>query len=418
MAGRRSGKPAPRSISGPQAPLVWKFGGTSVGDQERVLAVAERMVAAQRSGRGVVAVLSAMGKSTDALVAQAAAISPNPPLRELDALLSVGEQISCALTAMAIASLGGHAVSLTGAQAGIRTDATHGSARMLGIDPARIRKALDDGAIVLVTGFQGESSDGDTTTLGRGGSDASAVAVAAALGARECEIFTDVPAVYTADPRVVPDARRLATIRPQEMLELAEAGAGVLQPRSVELAMAHGVDIHLRSSFGTEEGTWIRGGAGDFEVAGTATVAGVAHRRDEHLYSVDAPVTAVAAALAGRGLALGAVVPGAGTVVAVTVPGADPAAVAAALDAAAITLLGREDLGSVGVVSLGLARAPEVPASTLDVLAAAGITPRLVTTTPSRVGVLVAADRVDDAVRALHAALVGGESAGAGATAA
>lgn len=416
MAGRRSAESAPRSISGPQAPLVWKFGGTSVGDQERVRAVAERMVAAQRSGRGVVAVLSAMGKSTDALVAQAAAISPNPPLRELDALLSVGEQISCALTAMAIASLGGHAVSLTGGQAGIRTDATHGGARMVGIDPSRIRAALDEGAIVLVTGFQGESPNGDTTTLGRGGSDASAVAVAAALGARECEIFTDVPAVHTADPRVVPDARRLATISPQEMLELAEAGAGVLQPRSVELAMAHGVDIHLRSSFGTEEGTWIRGGAGDFEVAGTASVAGVAHRRDEHLYTVDAPLTAVAAALAGRGLALGTVVPGAG--IAVTVPGADPAAVAAALDAAGITLLDREDLGSVGVVSLGLARAPEVLASTLDVLAADGITPRLVTTTPSRVGVLVAADRVDEAVRALHAALVGGEAAGAGRTAA
>jgi len=381
MAGRRSGESAPRSISGPQAPLVWKFGGTSVGDQERVRAVAERMVAAQRSGRGVVAVLSAMGKSTDALVTQAAAM------------------------------LGGHAVSLTGGQAGIRTDATHGSARMLGIDPARIRAALDEGAIVLVTGFQGESPTGDTTTLGRGGSDASAVAVAAALGARECEIFTDVPAVYTADPRVVPDARRRTTIRPQEMLELAEAGAGVPQPRAVELAVAHRRALPLRAGSGPEGGPRRRPGGGEFEVAGTAWVAGVAHRRDEHLYTVDAPMTAVAAALAGRGLALGAVVPAPST--ALTVPGADPAAVAAALDAAGITLLDREDLGSVGVVSLGLARAPEVLASTLDVLAAAGITPRLVTTTPSRVGVLVAADRVDDAVRALHAALVGSGAAGA-----
>ncbi|GJF03980.1 aspartate kinase [Pseudonocardia sp. D17] len=416
MAGRRSGESAPRSISGPQAPLVWKFGGTSVGDHDRIRAVAQRMVDAQRSGRGVVAVLSAMGKSTDALVAQAAAISANPPLRELDALLSVGEQISCALTAMAVAELGGRAVSLTGPQAGIRTDATHGGARMLGLDPARIRAAVEDGAIVLVTGFQGESPDGDTTTLGRGGSDASAVAVAAALGARECEIFTDVPAVFTADPRVVPTARRLATIRPQEMLELAEAGAGVLQPRSVELGMAHGVDIHLRSSFGTEEGTWIRGGAGDFEVAGTAAVAGVAHRRDEHLYTVDAPLGAVAAALAARGLVLGAVVPGPATTV--SVPAAAPEAVVAALDAAGIAVASREDLGSVGVVSLGLARAPGVVTATLDVLATAGITPRLVTTTPARVSVLVAADRVDDATRALHAALVVGEDTGARRTAA
>ena len=231
-------------------------------------------------------------------------MTARPPLRELDALLSVGESISCALAAMAVSELGSRAVSLTGRQAGISTDAAHGNARLVGISPQRIHDELDAGSIVLVTGFQGVSSDGDVTTLGRGGSDASAVAVAAALGATECEIFTDVPAVFTADPRVVPDARRLSTVRHEEMLEMAEAGAGVLQPRSVELALAHGVDIHLRSSFSAEPGTWIRREAAGFETTGSAEVAGVAHRRQESLYAADGVgAGAVTAALAERGIA-------------------------------------------------------------------------------------------------------------------
>ena len=201
-------------------------------------------------------------------------------------------------------------MSLTGRQAGIGTDGAHGNARLVGITPQRIHDELAGGSIVLVTGFQGVSADGDVTTLGRGGSDASAVAVAAALGATECEIFTDVPAVFTADPRVVPDARRLTSVRHEEMLEMAEAGAGVLQPRSVELAQAHGVDIHLRSSFSTEPGTWIRREAAGFELAGAAEVAGVAHRRQESLYTVDGiGAGTVAAALAERGIAIGAVLP-------------------------------------------------------------------------------------------------------------
>ncbi len=296
----------------PVPPLVWKFGGTSVADHDRLRAVAERMVEAQRSGRGVVAVLSAMGKSTDELVRMAYGMTSRPPLRELDALLSVGESISCSLAAMAVSELGSRAVSLTGRQAGITTDDAHGNARLVGITPQRIHDELAGGSIVLVTGFQGVSADGDVTTLGRGGSDASAVAVAAALGADECEIFTDVPAVFTADPRVVPDARRLSSVRHEEMLEMAEAGAGVLQPRSVELAHAHGVDIHLRSSFSTEPGTWIRREAAGFEPTGSTDVAGVAHRRQESLYAVDGVgAGAVTTALAERGIAIGAVLPAA-----------------------------------------------------------------------------------------------------------
>jgi aspartate kinase len=370
------------------------------------------MVAAQRSGRGVVAVLSAMGKSTDELVSMAYGMSARPPLRELDALLSVGESISCALAAMAVAELGSRAVSLTGRQAGIATDDAHGNARLLGIEPQRIDDELAGGSIVLVTGFQGVSANGDVTTLGRGGSDASAVAVAAALGASECEIFTDVPAVFTADPRVVPDARRLSSIRHEEMLEMAEAGAGVLQPRSVELALAHGVDIHLRSSFSTEEGTWIRREASGFESAGSTDVAGIAHRRQERLYIVDGVgAGAVTSALAERGISVGAVLPDSGGI-RFTAPGAEQAEVTAALDAIGGTVKVDEELGSVSVVSLGIGRKPEIAAAALAALEDADIVPRLITTTAGRVTVGVPSDQVDEAVRLLHAVFIPTQAAG------
>ncbi|HEX4359273.1 MAG TPA: aspartate kinase [Pseudonocardia sp.] len=392
----------PRAIAAAAAPLVWKFGGTSVADHDRLRAVAERMVAAQRSGRGVVAVLSAMGHTTDELVAMADQMSARPPLRELDALLSVGESISCALASMAVAELGSHAVSLTGPQAGVYTDDCHGNARLREIRPQRIRDALAEGSIVLVTGFQGVGPDGDVTTLGRGGSDASAVALAAALGATECEIFTDVPAVYTADPRVVPDARRLRTIRPEEMLEMAEAGAAVLQPRSVELAVAHGVDIHLRSSFSTEEGTLIGRGADTFETGQGGDVTGIAHRRHESLYTVkdiDGPTLALT--LAERGIALGAVLPDTPGL-RFTAPGSATAEITAALDAAGASVRIDEELGSVSVISPGIARRPDVIVRTLAALRDAGIEPRLVQTTPARISVLVDTPLLDDAVRLLH----------------
>lgn len=390
----------------PVPPLVWKFGGTSVGDPGRLRAVAERMVAAQRSGRGVVTVLSAMGKSTDELVDMAYGLTPRPPLRELDALLAVGESISCALAAMAVAELGGRAVSLTGAQASITTDAAHGNARIIGIDPQRIHDELEGGAIVLITGFQGVTADGDVATLGRGGSDASAVAVAAALGATECEIFTDVPAVFTADPRVVPDARRLSSVRHEEMLELAEAGAGVLQPRAVELALAHGIDIHLRSSFSDEPGTWIRRETAGFEPAGTTDVAGVAHRRQESMYvadDIDAGV--LSSALAQRGIAVGAVLPESGSL-RFTAPGAEPAEVQAALEAVGVVAKVEQELGSVSVVSLGISRKPQIVAAALGALASADVTPRLVTTTAGRVTAVVPQAQVDETARLLHGTFV------------
>jgi aspartate kinase len=385
--------------------MVWKFGGTSVVDHDRLRAVAERMVTAQRAGHKIVAILSAMGKSTDALAAMAHEMSARPPLRELDALLSVGESISCALASIAIAELGSHAVSLNGRQAGIRTDDNYGNARLNEVEPRRIREALADGSIVLVTGFQGMSASGDVTTLGRGGSDASAVAVAAALGASECEIFTDVPGVFTADPRIVPDARRLEVIRHEEILEMGEAGAAVLQPRSVELAMTHGIDIHLRSSFSTDDGTWIRQADGHFE--GRGDVAGIAHRRQESLYGAkDVEVSEVAAALAERGIAMGAAVPRTGGLLEFTAPGVSAHETTAALDAVGIPVKVDEDLGSIAVVSLGISRRPAIIGRALTALRAAHIDSHLVTTTPGRVSVLVASNVLDEAVRVLHATFI------------
>jgi len=383
--------------------LVWKFGGTSVRDHDRLRAVAERMVAAQRAGHRVVAVLSAMGKSTDELSGMAYRMSSRPQMRELDALLSVGEQISCALASMAVHELGSRAVSFNGAQAGILTDQTHGNARLREINPERITAALDDGAIALVTGFQGVSADGAVTTLGRGGSDASAVAVAAALGVSECDIFTDVPAVFTADPRVVPDARRLSELRHEEMLEMAEAGAGVLAPRSVELAAAHGVDIHLRSSFTNEPGTWIRRGGPSLHTTFEDTqVAGVAHRRQEPLYTAEGVSAArVSAALAARGAAVGAMLPADGAL-RFTAPGVELEEVAAALGTLGAEISEQRELGSVSVVSLGIARKPALVARALSTLADAGIEPEFVTTTPGRVTVHVPSGQVEDAVRLLH----------------
>jgi aspartate kinase len=392
-----------RGVAQDDRVVVWKFGGTSVADPARIRAVAERMVSAQRAGRRVVAVLSAMGKSTDELSGLAYEMSSRPPMRELDALLSVGESISCALASMAVGELGSHAVSLTGGQAGIHTDGAHGNARLCDIRPDRILAELDGGAIVMVTGFQGVSERGDVTTLGRGGSDASAVAVAAALGVSECEIFTDVAGVFTADPRVVPEARRLSSVRHEEMLEMAEAGAGVLQPRSVELAAATGVDIHLRSSFTAEAGTWIRRDVVGLDaVEGGCDVAGVAHRRVEPLYEVSGvTAAAVVEALADRGACVG-VLDVAGDVVRFSAPGMASAEVTAVLANLGASVRAREDVGTVSVVSMGIARKPRLVAGVLDVLERAGIAVRCVSTTVGRVSVHVASAQVDQAVRLLH----------------
>ena len=240
--------------------VVMKFGGSSVADPAKIARVAERLVAARERGLEVVGTISAMGSTTDSLLALAHEVSPEPNVRELDMLLSTGERIACALVAMAVHDLGQEAVSLTGSQAGILTDAAYTRAKIREIRADRVRAALVEGRIVLVAGFQGYSQDTmDVTTLGRGGTDATAVALAAALGAA-CEIYSDVAGVYTADPRLVPDARRLPVVSYEEMLEMAASGAKVLMLRSVELARNHGVRVHARSTFSDEEGTWIQTG--------------------------------------------------------------------------------------------------------------------------------------------------------------
>lgn len=402
LATVRSEEPAVghRAAPGPRPLLVWKFGGTSVADPNRLRVVAERMVAAQRAGHQVVTVLSAMGSSTDDLNALAYAMTSRPQLRELDALLSVGECISCALAALAVHELGAQAVSLTGPQAGILTDDQYGNAQLQDIRPHRIFEVLDDGAIVLVTGYQGISPSGDVTTLGRGGSDASAVALAAALRLRECEIFTDVAGVYSADPRVAPDARLLAAVSREEMLQLATAGAGVLQPRAVELAMTHDIDIHVRSSFTTEAGTWIQEET-VFEAA--SQITGVAHRDRESMYTVrGASPAEITTALAQRRAAIGAIVCH-GTEIHFTAPGVDEPEVVAALSTTGAEIGLRDDLGSVSVVSAGIGRKPDVTARALLALESDGIEPHLVTSSPSRVSFHVPAPAVHQAVRLLHA---------------
>ncbi|MDQ1709471.1 MAG: aspartate kinase, partial [Frankiaceae bacterium] len=258
--------------------VVQKYGGSSVANADRINRVAERNVATKREGNDVVVVVSAMGDTTDELIALANQVSPLPPPREMDMLLTSGERISMAVLAMAIANLGMTARSFTGSQAGIITDSTHGKARIIDVTPGRIRTALDEGHIVIVAGFQGVSVDSkDITTLGRGGSDTTAVALAAALRAGVCEIYTDVDGVYTADPRLVPSARKIDLISYEEMLEMAACGAGVLMLRCVEYGRRHGVRIHVRSSFNTNSGTLVTEG-GQME---QAIISGVAHDRSE-----------------------------------------------------------------------------------------------------------------------------------------
>src|SRR6201747_1570557 len=258
--------------------VVMKFGGTSVADAERIKRAAERIVAKREAGNRVIAVLSARGKTTDALIADAQEISAHPDPREMDMLLSTGERQSCALCAMAINDLGHRAISLTGSQAGIVTDTSHTKARILEVRADRIREGLADDRIVLVAGFQGVSTAKDVTTLGRGGSDTTAVALAAAIGAEVCEIYTDVAGVFSADPRIVSDARKLPVVSFEEMLEMSASGAGVLQLRSVEYARNHDVRIHCRSSFTEDPGTFV---VGEEETMERPLITAVTPSRDE-----------------------------------------------------------------------------------------------------------------------------------------
>ncbi len=330
--------------------VVMKFGGTSVADVERLQAVAQRLVAAREAGNRVVAVLSAMGDTTDDLVRLAHEISPRPKARELDMLISVGERISCSLCAMAIHDLGQEAISLTGSQAGIVTDTAHGKAKIVDIRARRIHEALDAERIVLVAGFQGVSTDLDITTLGRGGSDTTAVALAAALGAEACEIYTDVDGVHTADPRVVPNARKLHAVSYEEMLEMAASGARVLQLRSVEFARNHDVKLHVRSSFSEADGTWIR--EEDKRMLEKALIAGVTHSGEETIYRVEGVSPArLFEALADAQVNVDTVVQ-AGDEIVFSAP--DRSETDEVLDGLGVKWSSRDDLGQVSIVGAGM----------------------------------------------------------------
>jgi aspartate kinase len=395
-----------------------KFGGTSVADAERIKRAARRIVAAREQGHPVVAVLSARGKTTDELISMAEEVSTTPDAREMDMLLSTGERISCALCAMAINDLGHSAISLTGSQAGIVTDTSHTKARILDVRADRIRRGLDEDRIVLVAGFQGVSTAKDVTTLGRGGSDTTAVALAAAVGADVCEIYTDVAGVFSADPRIVPDARKLPVVSFEEMLEMSASGAGVLQLRSVEYARNHGVRIHCRSSFTEDPGTFV---VGEEETMERPLITAVTHSRDEARVTLlgvpDHPGIAgrIFVALAEANVNVDMIIQnepateGAEADMSFTVPRTDLRAAHDALEPL-IGELGIQaiaddpEMGKVSVVGAGMRTHPGVAARVFSTLGQEGINIEMISTSPIKISCVVPADAVDRAVRALHEA--------------
>jgi aspartate kinase len=398
--------------------VVMKFGGSSVAGSEQIRGAAERIVDATEDGRGVVAVLSARGKMTDELVEMAREISPDPYPREMDMLLSVGERISCALCAMAIHDLGGEVISLSGSQAGIVTDTSHTKAKILDVRADRIRGALGEGKIVLVAGFQGVSTARDVTTLGRGGSDTTAVALAAALGAEVCEIYTDVDGVFSADPRIVPDVRKLPVVSFEEMLEMAAAGARVLQLRSVEYARNYGVRIHVRPSFGDGSGTLV---VGEDETMERPLVTAVTHSTDEARVTLtgvpDRPGIAgrIFGTLAAADINVDMIVQNEpvsddrSAEISFTVPRDDAGGARRSLEAVARELglgdvITDNEMGKVSIVGAGMRSHPGVAAKVFDVLGETGINIEMISTSPIKISCVIAADRVPDAVRALHEA--------------
>jgi aspartate kinase len=380
--------------------VVMKFGGTSVGDPEKLKSVARRLVAAHEGGARVVAVLSAMGHTTDELLDLAHQVSRTPDPRELDMLVSVGERISCALCAMAIHDLGHEAISLTGSQAGIVTDTVHGKAKIVDVRARRIHEALDRDEIVLVAGFQGVSSEHEVTTLGRGGSDTTAVALAAALNAGHCEIYTDVAGVFTADPRLVAGARKLGAVTYDEMLELAASGAKVLQLRSVEVARNYGVRLHVRSTFADEDGTWVMND--DDRMLEKAIISGVASTADEAVYRI----AGVDRAQLFEGLADASV--NVDTIIQVddeivfSAPLADAVETEGALDRLGGTWQRRDDLAKVSLVGAGMRSHPGVAARTFAVLRDLGTDARFVVTSPIKISFYVLHDDAPRTVAALH----------------
>ncbi len=412
-------------VEGTPKTVVMKFGGTSVAGAEEIKRAARRIVAAREAGTRVVAVLSARGKTTDELVASALEISERPEPREMDMLLSTGERISCALCAMAIHDMGHKAISLTGSQAGIVTDSSHTKARIIDVKADRIREALGEDRIALVAGFQGVSTEShDVTTLGRGGSDTTAVALAAALDADVCEIYTDVAGVFSADPRIVPDARKLTFASYEETLEMAASGARVLQLRSVEYARNHGVRIHCRSSFEGGEGTLV---VTEAEVKARAkqenveqpSVTAVTHTDDEARVTLvgirDEPGVAgeIFNALADAEINVDVIIqnePVGDDELADLSFTIDRSELTAATDA--LSALGdvsqgvRTDdrIGKVSIIGAGMRSHPGVAAKVFEVLGGEGINIEMISTSPIKISCVISADRVPDAVRVLHQA--------------
>jgi aspartate kinase len=394
--------------------VVQKYGGSSVADAEKIRGVARRVVESAKAGHGVVVVVSAMGKTTDGLLRLAHEITPTPPARELDMLLATGEQVSIALLAMAIDALGHRARSFTGEQAGIRTDAAHTRARILDIDADKVRRALDEGLVAIVAGFQGVTGEDDITTLGRGGSDLTAVALAGALRADVCEIYTDVDGVYTADPNIVPEARKLDRISYDEMLEMASLGAKVLQSRSVEFAKKYGVPVHVRSTFKSDPGTLVTREDAHMEAV---VVTGIAHDRGQAKVTIltvpDRPGVAaqVFGAVADLGVVVDMIVQNVSregnTDISFTVPRPDRARVVAALEdvgrrigAAGVTHDDR--IAKVSIVGVGMRSHSGVAARMFQALHAEGINIQMISTSEIAVSCVIEDKYTELAVRALH----------------
>ena len=421
--------------------IVQKYGGSSVADADGIKRVAQRIVSTRKAGDRVVVVVSAMGDSTDELIDLANQVSPLPPGRELDMLLTAGERISMALLAMAIANLGMEAHSFTGSQAGVITDSTHGKARIIDVTPGRIATALDGGAIPIVAGFQGVSQNSkDITTLGRGGSDTTAVALAAALNADVCEIYTDVDGVFTADPRIVATARKIPRLSYEEMLEMAACGAKVLMLRCVEYARRYDLPIHVRSSFSSKEGTWVSGHAGhktdtgqlstalagagenaeDSEVE-QAIISGVAHDRSEAKITVVGVPDRVGEAarifrvIADSGINIDMIVQNVSAVatgrtdISFTLPRDDGQTAMSALQQLKATigfesLLYDDGIGKVSLIGAGMRSHPGVTATFFGALAEAGVNIQMISTSEIRISVVVDQKDVDEAVNATHKA--------------
>jgi aspartate kinase len=422
----RPGKPFRGSERSPVAwnpvgLLVQKFGGTSVADPDRIRAVADHIVRTRRAGDDVIAVVSAMGKTTDDLVRLAGDVARQPGGREMDMLLTAGERISMALLCMAVEDLGQPAVSFTGSQAGIVTDTEHGKAKIIEVRGDRIREALTEGKVAIVAGFQGVSTSRDITTLGRGGSDTTAVALAAAMGAAVCEIYTDVEGVYTADPRIVPRARKLARVSFDEMLEMAATGGRVLALRSVEFARNHRVKVHVRSSFTWAPGTWIteEDAAMDaIEAMEQAIISGVTHDTGEAKVTIEqVPDRPGIAATIFRDLAEAGInvdmivqnVSSAGhTDISFTVPRADVDRASRCMekivvDTEASGFATDEHIGRVSLVGAGMKTHPGIAAKMFETLANEGVNIEMISTSTIRISCVVAEDDVERAVQSLHA---------------